>query len=287
MEFWQLQTFLMVIETESLTAAAERLHLSQPSVSTHVRALEEELGLSLFHRTGRGMKPTNAGKELAGLATEVLSRTRAFESRAAELRGDVTGVLRLGAIYSGADLRIATNVGRLRQQFPELRVELSVQSSGNNIKSLLEHELDLAYVEGHFDDERLCLQRIATSRVGIIGPFAWKQDLPAGNWSKLAQFPWLFQSETCSYYQLLKQLGKTHNVTFEPAYRSDMFGTLWELVAKGSALSLVDLDSVATHVEAEEIFVWGDFEYALPVSLACLRARREELALVRYWEGYP
>ena len=285
MELWHLETFLTVVKTESLTVAAERLHLSQPSVSTHIRALEQELGLPLFHRTGRGMKLTSAGDELSALARDVLARARALESRAAELRGDATGTLRLGGIYSGADLAIATNVGRLRQQFPELRVELCVQASGQNAQDLLAYKLDIALLEGEFNDSRLCLRRIATSRVGIIGPYAWKDRMVAGDWAQLAEFPWLFQSDSCSYFRLLCELGKSHNLTFQAAYRSDMFGTIWELVAEGMALSIVDLDSVQAHVDAKKVFIWGDFEHVMPVSVACLHSRRTEPAIAHYWHG--
>ena len=77
MELYQLKTFLAVAEEQHLTRAAARLHLSQPSVSTHIKALEEELGLTLFIRTSKGMILSHEGKSIKLKAESAL---RAIES---------------------------------------------------------------------------------------------------------------------------------------------------------------------------------------------------------------
>ena len=64
MELYQLRSFAAVAEENHLTRAAERLHLSQPAVSGHIKALEGELGVRLFERASTGMELTAAGKEL-------------------------------------------------------------------------------------------------------------------------------------------------------------------------------------------------------------------------------
>ena len=64
MELYHLKTFVTVAEERHLTRAAERLCVSQPAISAHIKALEEELGLALFERTPKGMLPTAAGEAL-------------------------------------------------------------------------------------------------------------------------------------------------------------------------------------------------------------------------------
>jgi DNA-binding transcriptional LysR family regulator len=66
MELYQLRIFLTIARTGNLTRAAERLNASQPAVSSQIKALEEELGVTLFARTPRGMELTQEGRILSG-----------------------------------------------------------------------------------------------------------------------------------------------------------------------------------------------------------------------------
>ncbi len=286
MDLQQLRTFLAVVETESLTRAAEKLHLSQPTVSGHVRGLEEDLGVTLFHRTGRGMRLSDAGRELSEHAREIMSRSKTMEVRAAELRGEVAGLLRLGSIDCGYNLKLATSVGQLRAKHPDVRIELTVQSSGENVRALLDQELDVAFAEGEFVDSRLTLLPLGTSKLGVVGPAAWKDRAEPGDWARLAQLPWLFQSETCSYSRLLARLGERHNVKFTQEFRTDLFGAVKDLVAEGLAMSLADLASVRSLEEEGKIFIWGDFVYEMPVSVALLESRKNEPLLQSYLETH-
>ncbi len=90
-----LRTFVAVAHEGHLTRAAERLHISQPAASNHVRALEELLQVKLFARTNRGLELTPAGRRLAESAEHVLGATLELTSIARELRGSVGGKLYL------------------------------------------------------------------------------------------------------------------------------------------------------------------------------------------------
>ena len=74
MELYHPRTFVAMAEEGNLSRAAGKPHLSQPAVSAHVKALEEELGVSLFVRTARGMEPTASGRRLSVKAHEALAR---------------------------------------------------------------------------------------------------------------------------------------------------------------------------------------------------------------------
>lgn len=79
----QLHAVVTIADTGTLVRAARRLHISQPPLTRKVRALEEELGVVLFERTPRGMRPTAAGEALLGRARAILGEV---ESAAAEAR---------------------------------------------------------------------------------------------------------------------------------------------------------------------------------------------------------
>lgn len=276
MDLQHLQTFVTVAAAGSLTRAAEQLHVSQPAASAQLRALEENLGVMLFHRTGRGMKLTAAGEQLLTFAQEILGGVLGMARRAAELRGEVSGALRVGMIDCGVPLALASIVGRVRTLHKKLRIEIATADSGSNVHELLEQQLDIAVLVGDWEDPRLRLQRLGTSRVGIVAPAGWRQRLAIGGWPRLAEYPWVFHSKGCSYCRLLDKLAEEHHVKFEPEFRAEAYRAVQDLVAEGLALSVADLDEVRPWIESGQVFVWGDLEYRLPVSLAVLERRARE-----------
>jgi len=267
MELQHLKTFVAVAEAGNLTRAARALHLTQPAVSAHIKALETVLNLPVFRRTGRGMQLTEAGEALLIDARDILARTDALTRRAAELNGQGVRLVRLGVIDCGYDLQLARILGQTRARDPQLRVELVTANSAENVRNLLDGKQDLAFVEGDWGDARLKKWRLGTSRVGIIAPSKWRDPLSDGQWSRLSEFPWVFHSKGCSYYRLLENLCREHGVRFTPEFHASAFGAVKELVAEGLALSVVDLDDVQPWIDAGEVFAWGDFEYPMPVWL--------------------
>jgi DNA-binding transcriptional LysR family regulator len=85
MDLSLLPTFIAFAETLNLTKTAQRVHLSQPAVHMHIKKLEEELGVALYHRVGRGLELTREGVALSRFARETGTRTRDFLT---ELRGE-------------------------------------------------------------------------------------------------------------------------------------------------------------------------------------------------------
>ena len=85
MELYQLRSFAVVAELGHLTRASERLHLSQPALSAQIKALEDELGVTLFERTPSGMVLTSAGRALLPEAEKVLAAAQALAQLLQEL----------------------------------------------------------------------------------------------------------------------------------------------------------------------------------------------------------
>jgi DNA-binding transcriptional LysR family regulator len=98
----QLKALVTVVETGSVTRAAELLHLVQPAVTRQIRALEHELGVPLFERTRQGMRPTEAGVSLAERARRALTELDRARAELAPAPGMVTGLVSVGLLESSA-----------------------------------------------------------------------------------------------------------------------------------------------------------------------------------------
>ena len=88
MEIYQLRTLLAVAREGSITRASERLFLSQPAISAHIKAMEDELGIALFERTPRGMSLTANGAQLLERAGRIMALHREFIEEARRIKGD-------------------------------------------------------------------------------------------------------------------------------------------------------------------------------------------------------
>lgn len=129
-----LRTFLAVIESGTFSAAADRLHMSQPAVSQHIKALEEQLDVRLFRRAGQQMAPTHAGESLADLAREMLALSDRAEEQIRGMRGQISGQVVIGCTPSSGELVLAPLLTAFRKSHPSVTASVTVAP----IESLLE-----------------------------------------------------------------------------------------------------------------------------------------------------
>lgn len=127
-----IRTFLAVVEAGNYTAAAEQLHMSQPAVSQHIRALEAQLGdVRLFRRMGQRMVPTHAGEELLNAARELIVLAERTEQNIRSLRGQIAGRVSIGCTSSSGEQLLPPLLTAFHERFPS--VALAVQVAPNDM----------------------------------------------------------------------------------------------------------------------------------------------------------
>lgn len=144
MDLSDLRIFSAVVREGGVTRAAERLHRVQSNVTTRVRQLEEDLGVSLFIREGKRLHLAPAGQVLLGYADRMLSLSE--EARAAVQDARPRGLFRLGAMESTAAVRLPEPLTDYNRRYPEVKLELRTGNPTQLATALLEGELDAALV---------------------------------------------------------------------------------------------------------------------------------------------
>lgn len=124
MELRSLASFVTVAESLSFSRGAERLGLSQSALSRQIQALEEELKVRLFDRLGRRVLLTPAGEDLLGRARALLKDVQSFRSRAEDLSGGATGILRVGATPQTLESLVSKLLTRFCARCPGVSLEL-------------------------------------------------------------------------------------------------------------------------------------------------------------------
>jgi DNA-binding transcriptional LysR family regulator len=131
MDLRQLEIFSRVAELGSFSRAAESLYLTQPTVSEHVRALEEELGVRLLDRLGRGATATRAGQLLLTYATRMLALQKEARQALDSFQGKMSGDLLVGGSTIPGEYVLPALIGRFKEKYPEILVTLLVGDSQN------------------------------------------------------------------------------------------------------------------------------------------------------------
>lgn len=139
----QLTAFLAVVRHGSVTAAAQELYVTQPSVSAAVAALERELGVQLTERAGRNVRPTAAGRAYARYAAHVIGLLQEGSDVAGRVAAGEEQRLRLGAVLTAGEHLMPVLIQNFREHRPGLNISLSVANRQEVFRSLAAHEVDV------------------------------------------------------------------------------------------------------------------------------------------------
>jgi DNA-binding transcriptional LysR family regulator len=157
----QLEAFFWTAQLGSVQLAARQLNLAQPTVSLRIRDLEQALGRELFERSGRSVRPSEAGQGLVPRAAAILDEVGKIKS-VAEV--DVAGPIRVGFAEGFAMVCLAPLTEALRESCPRLRPELFVATSSALERELIAHRLDLAFLVNPIGEPGLRMQPLGAQR---------------------------------------------------------------------------------------------------------------------------
>ena len=146
MDTRHLKIFTTVYKTRSFTKAAEELYTSQPTVSEHMRNLEDKLGCKLFDRLGRSILPTPEAELLYPKAEEILNEMSKLKKTLATATNNVTGELIIGASTIPGAYILPEHASRFTNQYPDVSFEIRINDSARIIKDVTEHKLYLGVV---------------------------------------------------------------------------------------------------------------------------------------------
>ncbi|TYB82168.1 LysR family transcriptional regulator [Maritimibacter fusiformis] len=138
----QLRLFEAVARHGSVTRAAEEVHLTQPSVSMQVRALEDKIGLPLTEQIGKTLHLTRAGKAVAEASRDILGRMAELEQALRDLEGEVAGPLSV-AVVSSAKYVVPQLLGAFKRRFPKVEPHLEIANRQTVLARLATNSDDL------------------------------------------------------------------------------------------------------------------------------------------------
>ena len=255
MEIRQLRYFLDIAQTEHLTQSAANLFVTQSTLSHGLRQLEDELGVALFDRLGRGLKLSQAGAEFRVYATRALKEIEAGRMALADIEGLQSGRLTVGAIPTFLNTVLPITVARFSQAYPKVTIEVRDLRAGPIEVLLLRGELDVGVAFHPAEHDEIETEPLFDERmllvVGPEHPLAGHRRLAM---AKLAHVPLALLPRSFATRRLIDQ--SLHQAGVTPQVRVEMdsieallgvclCGDLASIVPERAAHQLPGLHTVA------------------------------------------
>ena len=168
MDARQIEIFVKVAELGSFSKAAEALFLTQPTVSEHIRGLEEELGVRLLDRLGRGAAPTKAGQLLLGYARRILELHREARQALDQFQGRMSGELVIAASTIPGEYVLPALIGRFKEKYPDITISLLIGDTQRVVEWVLEGRAELAVAGAQIDHRALEYRELMPDELVLV-----------------------------------------------------------------------------------------------------------------------
>jgi LysR family cys regulon transcriptional activator len=237
----QMRAFCEVVRTGSITLAAQKMFLSQPSVTLQIQAMERELGVTVFERRGPVLKLTPDGEALYALAKPLVDGIDSLEENFAAQHGKLdTGELNIGAGESTILYILPEAVRRFVAAHPRIQLKIHNETGRDGLKMLRADEIDL--VVGSMLDvpDDITYQPVVTFDPVLIVPL----DHPLAGKTKvtledISQYGLILPPRHLSTWRMVKYVFQQHNLTFSVTLEAGGWEVIKKYVELGMGISIV------------------------------------------------
>ena len=168
MDLWQLKIFQKVVELEGFSRAAEAINLTQPTVSSHIKELENHFGCQLVDRLGKKAMPTKAGELLYSHSQRLTRLAEETEAAMADFLGKVSGQLNIGGSTIPGGYILPKLIGDFTRQYPKVKIAIHVGDTEQIINDILDNALDFGVVGAEMEKSRLVQKKLIEDDMRLI-----------------------------------------------------------------------------------------------------------------------
>ncbi len=269
--FTHLRSFHAVADNRGFTAAADALHISQPTVTTQVKELEERYGVELLVRRGRRVELTETGTALFDISRRIMSLHEEAEELLLSSGKLTTGQLRLAAV---GPFHATEMVARFLARYPSIKVSMLLGNSDQTLQRILDLESDVAILAHAVDDPRIYSVPFSTHEVVVFvnTDHPW-HDRDSICIAELSTEPLVLRETGSTTRRAFETAAQNAGVEIRPLLEIGSREGVWKAVERGLGIGVVaDFEFVA-HPRLATIRI-ADAEVRTEYRLACLMERR-------------
>lgn len=257
----QIRYFVTVAEMGSISAAAARLALSQPSLSEMLARLEEALMVQLLIRGNRGIQLTDAGRLFAKRGLAIIESVDQALAEVAQLGGEAKGSVVVGFPPSIALLLSVPLAETVRQELPDVKLRIAESMSGYVLNWVEEEHIDLGIVYQGLNCSHLDVKPLLKEELFLVtAPDNWPASEPTEGpllapveFASLAQVPLVLPSRLHGLRELIERYAKAQNVQLDVALEIDALRHIVSIVSRASAHTILSHAAVMEEVVRGEV----------------------------------
>lgn len=258
MDLRQLRHFKQVVRSGSISAAGTLLNIAQPALSRQMKALEEELGVALLFRTGRGVVPTAAGTILLQEADRLTEAADQLYQRIRGLGARLTGEASVGISPTTGRSLSAALARRVQSEYPGLRLRIVEGFSGTLLEWLLTGRIDAAILyhmpsAGSVRSEVVAHEQL--SLIGSVGTAVFPEGASIGI-SQLQGVPLILPTPQHGLRKMLNLYAKTHGITPNLVFELDSLDATISLVRDNLGMTILPESAVRSELIAGTLRAW-------------------------------
>ncbi|BAU28409.1 DNA-binding transcriptional LysR family regulator [Aneurinibacillus soli] len=170
MEYQALRTFIAVVEEKNFTRAGERLNLSQPAVSLHIKQLETEFQAQLLDRSPKHLYVTAAGEILYKRAVQMLNMYQKTQEELFAHLHTVTGTLRIGASFTIGEYILPGMIAQFSTSYPDVDIQVMIGNTDQVVKGVKLLQYDIGLIEGQVQDQELVMHPFMNDEMVLAVP---------------------------------------------------------------------------------------------------------------------
>jgi len=170
MDLRQLEIFCKVVELKSFSKAGDSIYLTQPTISEHIKSLEDHLGTRLLDRLGREVIPTKAGDILYTYAKKILDLRSEAKHVLEDLSGKMVGEITIGGSNIPGEYIIPNLLGKFKKEYKNISIHLRIGDTKDIINKVLESTIEMGIVGAKIQDRRLQYNEFIKDELILVVP---------------------------------------------------------------------------------------------------------------------
>lgn len=255
MDIQELEAFWWIAQTGSFNRAAERLYLTQPSVTARIQSLEKELGQPLFERKPRGVRLTDAGRVLLPHAERVLQDIRKARRAVADLETATGGTLWVGSALTTSTYTLPQILARFKTSYPGVEVSVRTGRSQQIQQLVLDDSVQMGLVHSplasHADIAATPLYDEPIVLVVHPGhPLAGQSEVTA---EQLASEPFITSDKASGYWALVEQFWASAGLAPRVTMELDSIEATKRMVMSGLGLAMLPKGTVEGEIQTKQL----------------------------------
>ena len=246
--------FVKVCELDSVTKAAEKMHISQPAISLAIKELETYYSVPLFDRLGRKLHLTQKGRQLLDYALHITALFEELDRNMQET--DTSGTIRVGSSVTIGTHMLPKLLAEFAERFPDSMVQVTIDKSELIEERILNNELDFALIEGFCHYEQLADEAIWEDHLCIVcnpsHPLSAKQTVSIDEFKSCA---FLLREHGSGTRELIDSTLIAHGISINPKWESISTEAIVNGIRHNLGISILPYSLIRPHIVAKRLHI--------------------------------